>query len=374
MREEEINKILNPKRNLGVSFLMFFIYLGIAIVCISAPLYIYHTGTKDPKDFLEIVSNGDEEEGQYVGFDIAYLPELLAVDPENNSNYYYAADEEDHIYIAKITDKTMEKLNDISDEATGKLNSVYHLQGFTYFIDTQLQQITLRDFTEIFGDSEVNEDNFSEYFSKVYINEGRFPVGDRTVTLYTIIALIGVFFLILALGYILPAMIKARKTLHNNELTEELRVELSRLTETPYAEYKLYLTHKYIIYGIEAIKYEDVIWGYVEMQSSYGVKTARELILYTKDKKRHTIISTSPKITVPDVVLEELREKIPQMRVGYNKENKKFFEDYKKENKNIIIDNQPGSDKSMLRGRPCDRREHSPRTIYFYRSPASVFT
>ena len=331
MREEEINKILNPKRKLGVSFLMFFIYLGIAIVCISAPLYIYHTGTKDPKDFLEIVSNGTEEEGEYVGFDIAYLPELLAVDPENNSNYYYVADEEYHLYIAKITDKTMEQLNDISDEATGKLNSVYHLQGFTYPIEIQLQQITLRDITEMSGNSEVNEDNFSEYFSKVYINEGQFPVGDRTVTWYKIIALIGVFFLILAVGYILPTMIKARKALHNSELTEELRVELSRMKETPYAGYKLYLTHKYIIYGIEAIKYEDVIWGYVEMRSSYGIKTGRELIVYTKDKKRHTIISVSPKSTAPDVVLEDLCNKIPQMRVGYNKENKKFFEAYKKE-------------------------------------------
>lgn len=331
MREEEINKILKPKRKLGVSLLIFFIFLGIAIICISTPLYIYHTGTKDLKDFLEIVSNGAEEEGEYAAFDIAYLPELLAVDPENNSNYYYVADEEYHLYIAKITDKTMEKLNDISDEATGKLNSVYQLKGFTYFIDTQLQQITLRDIAEMSGDSEVNEDNFTEYFSKVYINEGRFPVSDRAVEWFKIITLLGVFFLVLALGHLLPTIIKARKALNNSELSEELKVELSRLTETPYAGYNLYLTHKYIIFGIEAIKYEDVIWGYVEMRSSYGVKTGRELIVYTKDKKRHTIISVSPKITTPDVVLEDLREKIPQMRVGYDKENKKFFEDYKKE-------------------------------------------
>lgn len=120
MREEEINKILKPKGKLGVLFLMFFIYLGIAIVCIGVPFYIKYAGTKESKNFLEIVSAGEEKEGEYVEFNIAYLPELLAVDPEENSNYYYTADEEGHIYIAKISDQTLEHLNSICDEATGK--------------------------------------------------------------------------------------------------------------------------------------------------------------------------------------------------------------------------------------------------------------
>ena len=62
MREEEIAKILKPKGKSGVLILMFFICLGIAIVCIGIPFYIKYEGTKDPQDFLKIVSNGEEEE------------------------------------------------------------------------------------------------------------------------------------------------------------------------------------------------------------------------------------------------------------------------------------------------------------------------
>ena len=331
MREEEIAKILKPKGKSGVLILMFFICLGIAIVCIGIPFYIKYEGTKDPQDFLKIVSNGEEEEGEYVEINIAYLPELLAVDPEENSNYYYIADEEEHIYIAKISDKTLEHLNSIYDETTGKLNSGYPLKGFTYNIDMQLQQITLRNMGQIFEGQELNADNFSDYFSRVYIDENQFPVSDRTVTLYKIVALIGLFFLILAVGFILPGIVKARKISRNNELTEELRMELAHMTETPYAGYKLYLTGKYIVSGMAVIRYEDIIWGYVQAVSRYGIKTGRELIVYTKDKKRHTVLSVSSKSTAPDVVLDDLYNIIPQMRVGYNEENKSFFEHYKKE-------------------------------------------
>ena len=160
---------------------------------------------------------------------------------------------------------------------------------------------------------------------------GSMPVSERTLTVLKTIAMIGVFFLVIAFGFLLPGIIKTRKTLHNNDLVDELRRELAHETETPYKEYKLYLTRKYVISGIEAVKYEDIIWGYVKIQSSYGIKTGRDLFVYTKDKKLHTLVSVAPKNHLPDIILTKLQSKNPQMRVGYNEENKKFFNNYKKQ-------------------------------------------
>ena len=66
MREYETNKVLNPQKKLPRLVLLFFIFLGIAVVCIAAPFYIKYEKTKDPQNFSELVST-KAEEGTYAG-------------------------------------------------------------------------------------------------------------------------------------------------------------------------------------------------------------------------------------------------------------------------------------------------------------------
>lgn len=147
------------------------------------------------------------------------------------------------------------------------------------------------------------------------------------VTLYICLALFGLFFLILAIFYILPAIIKSSSTLNDKNLMTNLSIELASLTETPYKKQHVYLTENYVIYGTQAVKYEDIEWAYILVSYSYGIKAGENLNLKIKGNKKHiTIASVGPKSNVLDDILNDIQSKNENIKIGYNEENKKLFE------------------------------------------------
>lgn len=322
MTEKEINKILKPRKKLIALFVIYFM-IGIALVIPA--FYGRYEERKDPQDLSELISNGTEEEGLFVGLDIAYLPQVLAANVEKDNYLYYAIDEEGRTYIVRLSNKTFDRIKSISDEATGKLDSVYHLEGFTYDIDPQTEDLALYSSEKVFAKGELTSDNFSQYFGKVYIDENKSPKSSTVITLYKMSAMFSLLFFVFAFVFVLPAIIKAGKICKNKDLVDELTKELENLTETPYKECHVYLTQKYIIGGIQAIKYEDVIWGYVSVETKYGIKTGKNLTVYTKDKKSHTIGSVRPGSNILENILADIQKKNTAMKVGYTEENKKFF-------------------------------------------------
>lgn len=322
MTEKEINKILKPTKKLVT---LFIIYLMIGIALVVPAFYGRYEERKDPQDISELISNGTEQEGLFVGLDIAYLPQVLAANVEKDNYLYYVLDEEGRTYIARLSNKTIDRIKSISDGATGKLDSVYHLNGFTYNIDQQTEDLALYSSEKVFAKGELTSDNFSQYFGKVYIDENRSPKSSTVIMLYKMSALFSLLFFVFAFVFLLPAIIKAGKIARDKDLVEDLRKELENLTDTPYKECHVYLTRKYIIGGIQAIKYEDVIWGYVSVETKYGIKTGKNLVVYTKDKKSHTIGSVRPGSNILESILADIQKKNAAMRIGYTEENKKFF-------------------------------------------------
>lgn len=55
----------------------------------------------------------------------------------------------------------------------------------------------------------------------------------------------------------------------------------------PYKKWHIYLTKNYIVYGIQAIKYEDIVWAYIVQKTKYGKKLGEDLIIYTKENKKY---------------------------------------------------------------------------------------
>lgn len=331
MEEREIDKIIKPQKKLGLLVVLFIIFLSIAIVCIGLVFYERYEERKESIDLSEVIFSGTEEEGEYVQINIAYFPKVLATNLDKDYYLYYIEDEENHIYIAKLSNKTFEYLNSIANKENGKLSEPYQLKGFTYKIDSQIEKLVLASKMPVSIDKVVTEDNISEIFGEVYIYENKSPKSEREITLYKISALVGVFFLILSFGYILPSIIKARKVLNNEELVDELRSELEVLTDNPYKKQQLYLTRNYIISGVQVIKYKDIVWGYILEETKYGMKIGENLIIHTKDNKKHIIGSVVGKNNdILNQVLEDIKTKNESMRVGYNKENKEFFKNYKK--------------------------------------------
>ena len=193
------------------------------------------------------------------------------------------------------------------NEETGMLNSTYQLKGITNNIDEQKKRLAIMNSYKVVGNKEIDKNNFSEYFGDLYIEEKN--VSSRTVTLYTILALTGLFFLIIAFGYLLPSILKSRKLSNNKELVEELRTELGNLTDVPYKEQHVYLTRNYVVFGTQAIKYEDIVRGYILNQRTYGIKVGENLIIQTKDGKKHVIASIITNSNILNDILKDIHSK-----------------------------------------------------------------
>ncbi len=305
MEENEIEKILKPKNKIMT---LFIIYLTIALVCIGGVFYQkFASEEEEILDLSELVADENKKERQYVKLDTKSLPVLLATNPEKDNYIYYMTDINENIYIVRLSNETFRKIIEMYNEETGMLNSTYQLKGITNNIDEQTKRLAIMNSYKVVGNKEIDNNNFSEYFGDLYIEEKN--VSSRTVTLYTILALTGLFFLIIAFGYLLPSILKSRKMSNNKELVEELRTELGNLTDVPYKEQHVYLTRNYVVFGTQAIKYEDIVRGYILNQRTYGIKVGENLIIQTKDGKKHVIASIITNSNILNDILKDIHSK-----------------------------------------------------------------
>lgn len=206
MRDDYL--ISKAKRRL-TGLLLF--YLLLAFACFGFVLFMGFSNKNEEEvlELSELVSNGQVEEGQYVGVDVEVYPTLMLPKAEKGGQLYFVTDVNEHVYIAELSKEIYSDIIDTINGENGAGESVYHLKGVTVNIDEQVMKMALSNGGKVFKDGEFNRDSFSEYLDEFYIKDNY--VSGRMVTVYKIIALLGVFFLVLALGHTVPAMIRINK-------------------------------------------------------------------------------------------------------------------------------------------------------------------
>lgn len=187
------------------------VYLGIAFACFGFVLFMGFSNKNEGEalDLSELVLNNQVEEGQYVRLDVEVYPTLMLPKSEKDSQLYFVTDVNGHVYIADLSRETYRSIIETINGENGAASPVYHLEGMTVNIDEQVLKMALSNSSKIFKNEELNRDNFSEYLDGFYIKDNY--VSDRMVSLYKIIALLGVFFLVLALGHVVPAIVRTKK-------------------------------------------------------------------------------------------------------------------------------------------------------------------
>lgn len=339
MEEKEINKVLKPGKVLLIITILFIIA---TIGLFAIGYYQEYTDKKDPKDLGTLIENSEEKEGQYVKLDIGYLPYAFAeVGTTDKEYYYFAWDAENYMYIVRLTDKTYEELKGMANAEDEKLS--YQLKGYTFKTPSNLRKLAIEAANEIYSGGEEEEStskkittsNFTEYFGSVYIDETEVPAntsGDPTF--YGLGFCVGIFALMFVIIYVsrMKGTVSFRK---NPEKYEELKEELSALTDNPYKKLKVYLTSKYVIAktsAVLAIPYKDVIWEYTQIHYRNGVAMNKTLIICTKEKKKIALATSGPDDMNIDEIMVEIQDRNEEVKIGYTKENRQFYRDYKKEN------------------------------------------
>ena len=326
MEEKQINKILKEGKGIMITTIVF---LVITLGLFGASFYIRYNEMRNPQNLAEI----SEEEGIYAKINVTYGPYGFAQD-QDDSWYYFVWDQDNVMYIVKITDETYEYMSSLYEDGA-KEKIEYELKGYTFDISSKLKKVAIEAVNEMYQNAEekVTNSNFAEYLGYVYVDETEEPNNQTINNLQGIGIIAGMFFIIFGVIFIVQK-VRSIKVTRNKELMEELRNELADLNDDEYGKLKVYLTSKYIISktsGIEIIQYKDVIWEYSQIRYVNGTAQGKTLIVCTKDKKRHSVAIAGANDARIDEIMVAIKDRNENVKIGFTKENREFFKNYQKE-------------------------------------------
>lgn len=327
MDERQVNKILKPGMLIHI---ITAIVALITIGLVGTGAYEEFRIQQEPKSLGELIENNEEKPEQYAKVHIAYLPYGVASE-DNEKFYYFVMDEQQFMYIVRMTDETYKNLEAMYNNGEGTVD--YEFKGYTFRIPAKLKSLALEAAEEAFENNEMTVSNFENYVGTVYIDETMKPENNTINNLYGVGLIFG-FFTIGMIIVSVSQIVRTRKVTKNKELMEELRNELMDLNDDTYKKLKIYLTNKYIIArsgGILAFEYKDIIWEYATVRYVNGTAQGRALMLCTKDKTKYTVAATSANDTAIDEIMAEIKDKNPNVRIGFTQENREFFKNYQKE-------------------------------------------
>lgn len=309
--------------------------LIVGIILILASIFFYWMATSiseedknvTPVDWSELKNAGNDTEETYVKITNIWEPDQFAeVEGDENNYKYYIIGDENNVYVAKLTVDTFNKIESQIDEQ-GE-NFSYELKGYIYTTPDDVKKLAMERVKE-YSEDEFTDADFDQYFGKYYLDEIKTP-NEGTVSLCVCI---GVFFDIFAFVNIISYFIK--KSRIKKTLKEYDKDELEKALENSdtYEKAKIYLADKYLITtisGLDIINYDDLYWIYINNTRYKGITTGRYLIGIKNDKKSVQIASAIRDEKMLQEIIEKIHEKNDKILIGYTLENRKAFDEFRK--------------------------------------------
>lgn len=306
------------------------LYFGISILIVVISIFgvvFYSTKAKGnikPISYNDLIIKEIDKNNDYVSLEITDLPYQIAETTVNYSyiKYYILRDENNYLYVAKLSDKTYKKIESEYKKNNGKF--LYNLTGYIYKTPDDLKNIIMDTYNENSTNTKITEDNFSNYFGSTYL--------DDTYTKYTtqyalceIIAIIsGALSIFWFIEYVV-SIINTKKTLSNINLTF-LENEFSKSNTKEYKKEEIYITDKYLIStykGLQVFDYDDIAWLYLGYSFSKILFYEQLYInIFTKNKRKYKTKKVNfSKNKMYNEIIEEIYSRNSNIMIGYTYEN-----------------------------------------------------
>lgn len=330
MGEKQIEKLFKPAKGLLITSII------LIIIAIAMLVYVNWKEMNEVKpeaiEYRELFLNYTDNENSYAKVTAQYIAPFAEKDDED-MKYYYVQDEEGYIFIAKISDETMEKVKKAYDEE--KENFSYYLEGYIFNIPEDVKQLAMSELSEYFeGAPTITEETYEDYFGKTYLDEEITPDTEFNGFIIGWGVFLGGIGIVLLIWYIASA-IRVHKYTKNANL-EDVKYELQKSTAKCFPKETIYLTDKYIISKVNGLlrvnEYEDFVWIYNLKAQQYGHTVNIFLTVKTKDKKQFHIATSLDENRLIEI-MSLIKEKNPQVLVGFTDENKEEYKKYIKEQK-----------------------------------------
>lgn len=326
MTKREIDRMLKPKTPLLIISISL-IVLSVAMYIISASL---KTGKEDAIDYRKLLFNYDNIEGEYTKLDIISFYSFAERD---KLIYYYVQDEDGYVYVARLTDDTIDKIETAYDNSNGNENFTYTIYGYVRKVQSDLKKFIISEFDDAF-DQKITSAEYDDWFSDTYIDEKL--TGKITRHIFFLGA--GVIFDIAAVIILiiyLKTSVQLKKVMKNYDY-DIIASQLSSADTICYKKEGIYLTSQFIISsytGLRLMSYSDIKWMYNLKHYTNGIPTGISLMAACSDKKLYSVASTSSRNEQTLIeVMARIHERNNNILIGYTDENIQLFNEYKKSN------------------------------------------
>lgn len=319
--------IKNQYKKTIIYFVISIILIILSIVFYAWKCSIIKTSRVQEKSLNDIIIN-EENEKDYKS---AYInnvssPVKFAIDKENN-NAYYIVNDGKYLYVIYMNEEKYQSI--IQNKSEVKI------EGITKYPTKDVKELAIEKFND---DKDENDKislvDYDNYFGDVYLDmeESESSVAIFQIFLIVITIIPGIIIFIVNLAKIINFnKIKSKYNI------KELDNEMNDKNSFYYNKANLYLTPNYIINfsgKLFIIKYIDIDWIYPNITKTNGIKTAKSIILITKENKTYNISNLS-NITrkskeIYDEIWDTIVSKNSDMLVGYTEENIKAYKDKKR--------------------------------------------
>lgn len=307
------------------------LYLGFFLIILSltffylAKIELQKTTTKD---YSELVMLGKDNKTAYVGLEINYLPYYVVNRTSNNVTlkYYIAVDSNNYMYLVRLTDETYLSMKKIYENDPD--NFSYYIEGYIFKTPDELKIATISSYNSLAEQELVNEENFSNYFGKSYLDETNVSYLNSYVFLIVAGILCDIISIFIIVYYFI-LVINNRKLLKKFD-KEKIEQELNSKRTIYFEKLNLYLTSNYIVTKhlyLKIIPYKDIKWIYNEKNNYNGILTNYTLVVYLINNKKKKIVTSTNKEDLISII-KKVSKKNKEVLVGYSKTNKNKYKKY----------------------------------------------
>lgn len=259
-----------------------------------------------------------EKENPYVEihFEKAYDTSYVYQEGNKTLAHYVDIDLEDHGLIAIVKKDIAEKI--LKEEVFTLKGKLEHFSG----VDKKAKDKIVKEYIDSFKE-EYDEEYLNQVYLNIEVNSFKSDKFDNYIFLIVIAFFLGIglyHFIKGILFLIKPECSKIYKDNKENELVINEEYE----KEPIYTSKRARLTDQYLFcdrfLNFEIYPVKDILWMYLKITKNNGIETKSYIL---KDRKKREIILDKS----DETIIEELKDRNPDILFGYTKENIEMYKE-----------------------------------------------
>lgn len=320
-----MNVVSSPTIRVGLKRIRVFLIFGIFFLAVAAGLgaWAYMLSTKQSNAVkLNSLIIDEVGESTFAKLEVASVPYAFAEYDGTTDKYYFVFDQEDLMYVVYLPRNTYYELDDESI-----VDHPVTIEGMTKPIPDDIRNLAIEVYNEANEKEFLTEENFEKYLGAIYLDTTEKPNNNTVQLIFTVVAgSFGLLFIFLSFF----TKSRSKKVIQKFSDTEwkKIETELESSETISYKSLNLHFTENYVVVlssGVDIFSYQDILWMYPYVLKQYGITTNKDIVLVTRDKKRHSIANVSnfskkSKEQYNDI-MSFIHSKNPNCLVGYTKEN-----------------------------------------------------